>query len=99
MQLPQFQSPNTVLQLMQSKWASILNPVLDIPLNNRPSVLKDVVLATGNNVINHRLGRKPIGWIVTDVDANVGIYRSAEFNDLTLTLNSSGAATVSLLVF
>lgn len=99
MLLPQFQSSNTQFQLMQSKWASIINPIISLPLNNGPSLVKNITITTGNNVINHKLGRTPIGWIVIDQNANIDLYRNNEFNDLTLTLNSTGAAIISLLVF
>lgn len=96
--LPQFQSDNTPFQLMQSKWASQLNPLLSLPLNS-PSFLKGINLATGVNVINHKLGRSPQGWIIVDSDASITAFRSAAFNDLTLTLTSSGIATVAIMVF
>lgn len=96
--LPQFKSDIVPLQLMQSKWAPILNSVLELP-SSSPSFLSNIAVTTGNNVINHRLGRNPVGYLVIDADAAVSIYRSAPFNDLTLTLNSSGNATISLMVF
>lgn len=99
MQLPIFQTSDQTLSLMETKWASILNPVLSLPLNDKPSYLTNITLASGNNVINHLLGATPQGWILTDVNAAVSIYRNAAFNSTTLTLNSSGAAIVSLIVF
>jgi hypothetical protein len=99
MQLPFFQTSITELSLMQSKWKSILNPVVNLPLNNTPSLLQGVVLKSGDNVINHKLGRTPQGYIIVDNNAAVQVYRSAAFNDLTLTLHSNGAAVISLLVF
>ncbi len=96
--LPQFQDTSQPFQLMQSQWSRILNPIISNPITN-PTILKDVVLASGNNVINTRLGQKAQGWMIADVNAAVQIYRSAPYNDLTLTLNSSGAATVTLVIF
>lgn len=94
MSLPQKLS----LDMMQNRWASYLDPVLKNPMLSGVYV-KDVVLASGDNVINHRLGRVPQGWLIVDINAAVQIYRNASFNELTLTLNSSGAATVALYVF
>jgi len=62
-------------------------------------VVDNVVLAIGNNVINHGLGRVPTGWIIMDINAAATIYRSAAFNVNTLTLNSSAVATIRLGVF
>ena len=79
-------------------WAAIINPFLGNPTNN-VAVLKNIVLATGVNVINHKMGKAPVGWFLTDLNANIVVYRSQPLNDKTLTLTSSGAATVSIGVF
>lgn len=84
--------------MLQTRWASILNPVLINPVTN-PTLLTNIKIVSGANVINHRLGRMQQGWVVTDIDANVTLYRSATFNDSTLTLTSSGSATINLLVY
>jgi hypothetical protein len=98
MSLPTFKDPNTNLMLMQSSWSSQLNPVLGNPITN-PTLLANVALKTGTNVINHKLGTTPIGWFITDLNAPVMVYRSAAFNPLTLTLTASGACIISLAVF
>ena len=98
MSLPKFKSEDLTLQLMQSKWASQLDPILNNPISN-PLLIKDIVLVTGANIINHRLGRAMQGWVVTDIDAPVSLYRSAPLNQLTLTLTASGPATISLAVY
>lgn len=96
--LPLFKDSNQPFQLMQNKWMSELNPVLQNPMTN-PSLIKSITLVTGDNVINHKLGRLQQGWIITDVNAAVSIYRSQPLNDLTLTLNSSGAAIINIAVY
>jgi hypothetical protein len=78
--------------------ASAVNPLLNNPLNTC-SILNDVVLIDGVNVINHKLGRQMLGWFLTDIQGIASIYRSAPFNSLTLTLTSSAAVTVSIGVF
>ena len=84
--------------MQTTRWKSLIDPILKNPLNS-VSILEDVSLKIGDNVINHRLGRKLRGWVLLDVNAATTIYRSAPFNDLTLTLNSSAVATISLGVF
>jgi len=84
--------------LMQTRWKSLIDPLLENALNS-VSIIDNVVLAIGDNVINHKLGRKQQGWLVLDVNASTTIYRSADFNDKTLTLNSSATATIKLGVF
>jgi len=75
-----------------------VNALQALPLNQMV-VLNGVVLAVGNNVINHGLGRVPTGWIIMDINAASVIYRNAAFNATTLTLNSSAIATIKLGVF
>lgn len=82
---------------MQNKWASELNPLLALPLNNLTTL--DVQLVNGTNVINHKLGQIPQGWIILDITGAAVIYRSAPFNKLTLTLTSNAAVSVSIGVF
>jgi len=98
MQLPYIQSIDPVLNLLQTKWRSQLNPILAIPMLDGLQ-LTDVRLVTGVNVINHKLGRKQIGWIVTDTNANEGVYRTEPLNDVNLTLTATGNVTVSLWVY
>ena len=96
--LQQFQGGDRSFQLMQSAWTGVLNPFLRQPQLNG-LLLTDVELGVGNTVINHRLGREPQGWIITDINGAAQVYRSAAFNSLTLTLNSDAAVTISLYVY
>lgn len=96
--LPIFHSTDRAMQLMQTSWASKINPLIDSPLSS-PILLTDIALTSGNNVINHKLGRQPQGWIITDINGVSSIYRNAPFNNLTLTLNSSNSVSVNLMVF
>lgn len=84
--------------IAQPRWASELNPLLAQPLSSA-NILDGVKLVSGSNVINHLLGRMMQGWFLSDINAAVTVYRSAVMNDLTLTLTSSGAATVNIVVF
>lgn len=86
------------LELLETQWASQLNPLLANPMN-AVSILSSILLAVGINVINHKLGRKPQGWFLTDINGAAVIYRSSAFNDLTLTLTSDAAVTVNIGVF
>lgn len=98
MALVRFQTDHQPLSLMQSQWSTELNPLLKNPsLQN--VVLKSVELANGTTVVNHKLGRLPQGWRIVDIDGAAQIYRSQDFNTLTLTLTSDAAVTVSLEVF
>lgn len=101
MNLPQFQNDDRPFQLLQNKWASILNPVIANPLNNC-SILKGVALTAGANVINHLLGKKLQGWALVRQRAAGSVYDTQDANSspqLTLTLVSSSNMTVDIMVF
>lgn len=91
-------STNLPFAQMLTKWASTINPFLSNPLNG-VSILKDVNLSTGSNVINHLLATKQQGWFLVDAQGPAVIYRSAQFNDKTLTLTTDANVTVSIGVF
>ena len=86
------------LDQMQTRWASVLNPVLANPLND-VLILPNQVLTSGINVINHRLGQMLQGWFLTDIQGAATIYRSAPLSSTTLTLTSSAAVTCNIGVF
>lgn len=100
--LPIYQTDSKDLSLLQTNWASQLNPLLSQPLASS-LFLKNVSLVSGVNNINHKLGRKLQGWVVTRMqDVHVNLYdlqNSNQMTDKILILNSSGAGVVDLLVF
>jgi hypothetical protein len=98
MALPRFSTKDQALTLLQSNWSSQIDPVLAFP-PNKGFILQGVSLSTGVNVINHKLARKPQGYIITDIDAAATIFRSAPLNDTTLTLTSNADAVASIWVF
>jgi hypothetical protein len=61
-------------------------------------VLDGVALVTlTNNVVNHKLGRQPVGWALLD-DTGGGIVRIA-WSATTITLYSPSTCTVQLEVW
>lgn len=99
--LPQFQNDDKDLQLLQNKWAGILNPVIANPLNNA-SVLKNVQLTTGSNVINTLLSRPLQGWFIVRQRGPAAIYDTQDTNQtpkLTLTLVSDASVSVDIAVY
>ena len=88
------------LDQLQSKWASVIDPVLANPICNGIQ-LTDVTLSIGVNTINHKLGRKLNGYIITGMHgAYSQIYDSTStMPTLTLILNSSAATSVSIYVY
>lgn len=83
---------------MQTTWATQLNPVIANAILNGLQ-LSSITLVTGDNIVNHLLARKQLGWFATDINAAATLYRSAPFNDKTLTLNASAGCVVNLWVY
>lgn len=101
MSLPVYKTENKDLTLLQSTWKSQIDPVLNSILG-QGILLKSVSLASGSNVINHKLGRKLQGWMLTRVRAGATISDTQDANTtpaLTLLLTSSIAAVVDIYVF
>lgn len=101
MSLPNFQSDDQVFQLMQNAWATQLNPLLKNPLSNG-IILQSQSLATGANVVNHKLGRKLQGWFMVRQRASANIFDTQDTNTsptLTLNLTSSAPVVVDIYVF
>lgn len=89
------------LDLMQTTWASQLNPVIANPLNNS-IILENIALKTGVNVINHKLGRNLQGWFTSRVRSPATISDQQDTNQtpqLTLVLVASAATNINLVVF
>lgn len=66
-------------------------------------LLRDVVLTSGSDtVIDHKLQRNLVGWLVVRSNAAATYYDKQATNltpDLTLVLRTSATATVTLWVF
>lgn len=90
------------LNMMANRWATILDPIVANPLS-KAVILKNVELAAGSNIINHKLGRKLQGYYITRMrDAFAQIYDTQDDNsmpELTLLLNSSINIVVDMVVY
>jgi hypothetical protein len=99
--LAQFQTDVQEFSLMQNSWAAAIEPLLSSPIVNG-RLINDVDLIAGDTIINHRLGRKLVGWIVVGSNAAASIFDKQSLNQmpqLTLVLNSSAPVKVNLYVF
>lgn len=99
--LPQFQSEDQVFQMMQSQWATQINPLLTNP-SLKCIILKGIALQSGTNTISHLLGRKLQGWRLVRKRAAAEIYDTQDSNPnpaLTLRLVSDASVTVDIEVF
>lgn len=89
------------LDLMQTTWATQLDPIISNPLL-KGNVLQKVSLKSGVNVINHKLGRRLQGWYITRIRSAATFYDEQDSNQtpqLTLVLISSADCVIDLEVF
>jgi len=86
------------IDLMQTAWASQINPVLNFA-PNQGVLVKNIALINGVTVVKHKLSRMMQGWIIIDQDAPATIYPSHPLNNLTITLTSNMACNISLWCF
>ena len=99
--LPIFLSQVKELVLMQTKWASILNVLINNPSLNS-NIINNVSLVSGKNVINHLLGRNLVGYRIIGKNAVADIYDEQASNqspNLTLVLRSNASCMINLEVF
>ncbi len=88
------------LSLMQTRWASLLNPVLANPITSA-HYLKSVPLVTGSNSINHMQGQALNGYLITGMHgAFAEIYdMPSPTPKLTLVLHASAPTSVDIAVY
>lgn len=100
MSLPIFNTNVTELSMMQTKWASQLNPLLSNVLN-KAYIIKNIKLQTGDNTINHLQDKALNGYIITRMQGSFAqIYEvPSDMPKKTLILNASAPTTVDLMVF
>lgn len=97
----QVQTTDRVIGQIQSNIITPLNLILSNPITDG-ILLQNVTLSSGDNSINHKLGRKLQGWFIVRQRASASIYDKQDSNSLpdkTLSLNASAQVTVDLYVF
>lgn len=100
MNLPIFYTDSKDLSMLQTKWASAINPILANPAN-QAYILKDVKLQPGVNTINHLQDHPLNGYVIVGMQGGFSqIYDvPSSMPSKTLVLNSSAAVTVRIMVF
>jgi len=94
-------SSDRVLNMIQSNLANTIDQVVSNPLISG-SFVNSVSLVSGLNTVNHKLGRRPLGFIITRKNANQNVWDTQDANtqpELTYFLNSSGTVTVDIYFF
>lgn len=94
-------SPKLSWELANPKWAASLNPLLANPVVGG-NLLSGVIVKAGANVINHGLGVALQGYLVVGNNASATFWDTQATNprpELTLQLQASAPATITLYVF
>lgn len=89
------------LPKMQTTWATQLDPIIANPLL-QGQMLSNIALINGSNVVNHKLGRKLVGWFIVGINGAAQVYDTQVSNQtpqLTLNLTSNANVTCNLWVF
>lgn len=95
------QSKDQDVTQLQYNIAQVVEPLTEQPLAYG-NLIRSVVLAVGDNSVNHLLGQMLTGWIITRQRGSADIYDNQSNNSsaaTTLILNSSAAVTVDIYVF
>lgn len=105
MALPVFKrvkSQDRIVNQIQDNVEQVLSPLLRALISDG-RLIENILIETGTpKSINHGLGRKLRGWMVTSKNSNADIWDSQSTNKLsskTLILNSSANVIISLWVF
>ncbi len=96
-QLPLIRTAGDIPVLMP-KWKSQLDPVLANFFSNGVQ-LTQVNLTTTPTVIPHTLGQVPKGWIVSDLNADSVVFRTAPLTSSNITLQATASCIVNLWVY
>jgi hypothetical protein len=91
------QTADRELNRIQEQIIAAVNPLVKSTVLNYVE-LKDIALTSTTVDIEHTLGRQPLGWIITDNQADARVWRAA-WSDRFLSLTASGNTTISLLVY
>jgi len=85
-------------QRQQDSVQGALAPIQDSQIVFGNLVTAEVI--TGNNFIQHNLGRNPVMWILAGTNAAVDLFEDLDnnFKDRQIIINSSGPATIRLWI-
>lgn len=91
-------SENRDIRLLQDATDLVLSQVINKQILDGRIVAGIDFEAAGAQFIDHKLDRAPVGFIVIDKNADVNIWSTFKDNR-QITLQSNGAATVSIWIF
>jgi hypothetical protein len=93
--------PDEIQNRVQDNTKKAIDQLSNQPLTNG-TILSSIALTTGNNTVNHKLGKKLTGWFIVRQRSSATIYDNQDSNKAptqTLILVSSADVTVDIYVF
>lgn len=95
-----FKAKDEDLNLVQENVAKVFKSILANPLIDMV-FLKDIDLLTGqDNIVEHKLQRKPLGFVIVNKNAEADIWQeSVVLASKTMNLKSSADVKISLIIF
>jgi len=96
-----FNASNTELNRLQDNVADGFNSVLTSVILDY-NIVSKVALNVGDNIVDHKLGRAPIGWIVVRKRGAGNFYDKQDSNPTptrNIVINSDSAVTVDIYFF
>jgi len=94
---------NRDVQTLDNAVSNVFQSLYSNPLLNSPTLVKDVAFISGQDtIVNHKLNRPVVGFIVINSNAAVSVFQSSSTNISPTTqiiLKSDADATVSFLFF
>jgi hypothetical protein len=91
------QTSNADINRLQDNIAKVVNPLEVQPLAGG-NMLKDVALTTSQTSVPHKLDHTPQFFIISDINANATVWRSATSDSQYIYLTASASCVVSMWV-
>lgn len=88
-----------LVMLLQDNVGRSLDRLLSNPRHDFVTVKGASLAGAASTTVNHKLGRQPQGWAVTDITGNDATVRRISWDSTTLVLRASAAVTVNLEVW
>jgi len=88
---------DTQLTMLQQSLNDQFGKLQHIPFLNG-NLIAGVSLLSGDNIINHKLGKLASGYFITSLNANTPIWQSG-LTTTTITLSCTANCTISVWVF
>jgi hypothetical protein len=99
MKLQKLITQDDSINRIQSNISTVLEFIQLSPLVGAVSIVDVSFAAAGTKQIEHRLGRKPIGWVVVGKTASSDIYTVSEASDILIAFASTQAVNCKILFF